>query len=81
MKRSIVVLAAFLLAAFAATQSARAGYQEAPELAAQVQAGSLPPLAERLPTTPFVDPLDRPWESIGGYGGQLRCLPRAIRLG
>jgi peptide/nickel transport system substrate-binding protein len=43
-------------------------------LAAQVQAGSLPPLAERLPEPPFVDAMDRPWQATGKYGGQLRLL-------
>ncbi|MCG8351249.1 MAG: ABC transporter substrate-binding protein [Chloroflexales bacterium] len=42
------------------------GAQEAPQLAQLVQAGQLPPLAERLPKEPMVV---QPVESIGVYGG------------
>lgn len=42
---------------------------ESPMLADQVAAGSLPPLAERLPANPLVV---SPFESIGNYGGQWR---------
>ncbi len=46
-------------------------YNEAPMLAAQVQAGELPPVHERLPPEPVVvDPVD----SIGKYGGTWRML-------
>jgi peptide/nickel transport system substrate-binding protein len=46
---------------------------EAPDLAAMVKAGTLPPVAERLPEDPFVvDVID----GIGKYGGTWR---RAIR--
>lgn len=42
---------------------------EAPELAEQVEAGELPPVEERLPSTPLtVEPV----ESIGVYGGAWR---------
>ena len=51
-----------------------AAYQESPALAAQVEAGHLPPLAERLPDQPAVDPLDRPWQSEGRHGGRLTTL-------
>lgn len=78
MRRRLIALmalvTALVLASFAASPSALAGYLEAPELAAQVQAGSLPPLAERLPKTPFVDAMDQPWQATGKYGGQLRLL-------
>jgi peptide/nickel transport system substrate-binding protein len=44
-------------------------FQEAPTLAAQVAAGQLPPVAERLPSNPLVvDVVDE----IGVYGGTLR---------
>lgn len=42
---------------------------EAPALAEQVSAGSLPPLAERLPKNPAVV---TPLEQIGQYGGTFR---------
>ena len=78
MRRRLIALmalaTAMLLANLATGPAAQAGYLEAPELAAQVQAGSLPPLAERLPEAPFVDALDRPWQATGKYGGQLRLL-------
>ena len=42
-------------------------YGESPMWAQMVQAGQLPPVAERLPEEPWVIPTDR----IGKYGGQL----------
>jgi peptide/nickel transport system substrate-binding protein len=78
MRRRLIALmalvTALVLASFAASPSALAGYLEAPELAAQVQAGSLPSLTERLPEPPFVDAMDQPWQATGKYGGQLRLL-------
>ncbi len=44
-------------------------YSEAPTLAALVSAGSLPPVAERLPAEPLVQDVT---EAIGSYGGVLR---------
>lgn len=44
-------------------------FQEAPMLAELVAAGSLPPVAERLPVEPLVI---QPTEMIGQYGGTLR---------
>lgn len=44
-------------------------FQEAPVLADQVTAGTLPPLAERLPENPAVV---TPFEQTGAYGGTLR---------
>lgn len=41
---------------------------EVPSLQAQVDSGALPPMAERLPESPFVI---TPVESIGTYGGDL----------
>lgn len=48
---------------------AQAAPQEAPALAEAVAAGSLPPVAERLPINPMVV---EPFESVGQYGGDLR---------
>lgn len=48
-------------------------YQEAPMLAAMVEAGELPPVDERLPLNPRVL---KPYDSIGMYGGAWR---RAFR--
>lgn len=44
-------------------------YQEAPILAEQVAAGTLPPVEERLPQNPLVIAVD---QEIGEYGGALR---------
>lgn len=44
-------------------------YKEAPALAEQVAAGSLPPVAERLPENPVVT---SPVESVGKYGGTIQ---------
>jgi peptide/nickel transport system substrate-binding protein len=46
-----------------------AGAKEAPQLAEQVAAGKLPPLAERLPEKPLVV---QPVERAGVYGGEWR---------
>jgi peptide/nickel transport system substrate-binding protein len=48
---------------------AQAQYHEAPMLAAMVEAGDLPPVAERLPAEPLVVEVA---EEIGSYGGTLR---------
>jgi peptide/nickel transport system substrate-binding protein len=45
------------------------GYFEAPMLAEQVAAGTLPPVDQRLPEVPVVV---QPLESVGTYGGQWR---------
>lgn len=60
---------ALVVAAIAATSAMAEGYTQAPDLAAQVEAGTLPPLAERLPETPLVL---EPLEEIGSYGGTWR---------
>lgn len=44
---------------------------EVPSLAEAVAAGTLPPVAQRLPETPYVDPLDRPGQEPGRHGGTL----------
>lgn len=43
-------------------------YNEAPELAAAVAAGTLPPVSERLPDRPEVF---APFDGIGKYGDKL----------
>ncbi len=60
-------LGALGLAALLGAGSASAG--EAPELAARVKAGDLPPLNERLPEIPLMLPVV---DQIGEYGGTLR---------
>jgi peptide/nickel transport system substrate-binding protein len=58
---------------------ARADYKESPVLAEQVAAGTLPPVAQRLPATPYVDPMNQPWQEVGQYGGRLRMLMAKVR--
>jgi ABC-type transport system substrate-binding protein len=53
-------------------------FNEAPEFASMVRAGSLPPVDERLPTEPLVL---EPVESIGTYGGTLNQLSRSSSFG
>lgn len=43
-------------------------YKEAPDLAAKVESGELPPAEERLPEEPYVEQV----ESVGTYGGTIR---------
>ncbi|WP_170241046.1 ABC transporter substrate-binding protein [Rhodoligotrophos appendicifer] len=65
-KRSLLVAFAGMLAASSAWA---ADYKQAPMLDAQVTAGTLPPVAERLPKTPRVI---EPVEKVGKYGGTWR---------
>ncbi len=51
-------------------------YQESPLLARRVEAGELPPVAERLPANPLVM---IPWEKPGRYGGKLRYTEYTTR--
>jgi peptide/nickel transport system substrate-binding protein len=60
-------------ATLAPTLPPPAKYKEAPELAALVEKGQLPPVEERLPENPKVV---QPAESIGQYGGVLRRLAK-----
>lgn len=55
--------------AVAAQTPTVAGVAEAPMLKALVDAGTLPPLAERIPANPAVV---TPLESVGTYGGTIR---------
>lgn len=64
------VLSVVAIAMLASTWAGAAfGFQEAPALKALVDAGSLPPVEERLPTNPLVL---TPLESVGTYGGTWR---------
>jgi len=83
MTRRLFLLLSLLTVTLMAAAPARAAYQEAPSLAAEVAAGKLPPLAERLPETPSVVRFDRPGQVPGQYGGTLRMLmahPRDVRM-
>jgi peptide/nickel transport system substrate-binding protein len=57
--------------------------EEPPSLAADVAAGRLPPLAQRLPRVPLVFNAPRSDWTLGRYGGELRTLmakDRDIRM-
>ncbi|WP_367988872.1 ABC transporter substrate-binding protein [Vibrio sp. NTOU-M3] len=53
-------------------------YSEAPALKQQVEAGQLPPVAERLPENPLVV---EPFESVGQYGGTLNLVGKVVDNG
>lgn len=71
MKRALPGLAGLILT-FGLAAPALA-YQEAPQLDAQVKAGKLPPVDQRLPKDPEVV---KPFQSVGTYGGVLRTAIR-----
>lgn len=50
-------------------------FHEAPSLQKRVSAGQLPPVAERLPTRPYVLPHN--WVRTGTYGGGMRLITRS----
>ena len=54
--------------------AAESPFVEPPMLAGQVRVGLLPPVAQRLPEVPAVDAMDRPWQTPGRHGGELRTL-------
>ncbi len=61
--QAVLLVCAFF---FLAAGPVSAGYGEAPDLAAQVEAGELLPVEERIPKNPFVvEPVDE----VGQYGG------------
>jgi peptide/nickel transport system substrate-binding protein len=60
-----------------------AGAEEPPLLKEDVEAGRLPPMAQRLPRTPLVVDVDRSDWTIGRYGGDAHTLlakDRDIRM-
>jgi len=80
MRLRCALLFAFTLAVVGA---GAARGEEPPSLKADVEAGKLPPMAQRLPRTPLVVDITRPDWSIGRYGGELRTLlakDRDIRM-
>lgn len=68
-KLCLYIFAILLLVPVANPVKAQGMYHESPMLTAMVEAGELPPVEERLPTTPrVVDPL----KEVGQYGGTMR---------
>ena len=78
MKRlSLLIVLAMLLSLSAQASAETAQYQEAPMLAEQVAAGTLPAVADRLPETPKLsDEITDEYLTmeIGNYGGTLRLI-------
>lgn len=72
--RIVVLISAIILLASGVVSPSRAQdmkYTEAPQLAAQVASGKLPPVEKRLPDHPdVVTPIDK----VGTYGGTLQLL-------
>lgn len=66
--------AIWMTAAFAAPQAMALDMVETPALEAAVAAGTLPPVAERVPAQPSVVAMDLPWQEPGLPGGRLSIL-------
>lgn len=52
---------------------------ETPSLAPEVAAGRLPPVEQRLPASPAVAAMKRPWQTVGRHGGDLTTLMARAR--
>lgn len=76
MKYRLGALAMFCLVALApaAAQAQAVKYQETPALEADVKAGKLPPVEQRLPAQPAVAHFDGKEKVVGRHGGELRWL-------
>lgn len=81
MIRNIIALTMFVLSCVPARAQSPA-FIETPDLAAQVQAGALPPVFERLPDQPLIVKVMGNNTAPGQHGGVLRTLissPRDVR--
>lgn len=73
-RHALALLSATLLSRPALVMAQSAKIAEPDSLKAQVEAGTLPPMAERLPKVPRVVPLSGAELSPGRYGGTIRML-------
>lgn len=73
-RKLVVVLLTGVMCLVGVTSALAVTYKEAPELAARVAAGELPPVEERLPEEPLVV---KTVDKIGTYGGTLRLVTAA----
>jgi len=83
MARLRIALLLPFFAAAALPALAETAYLEPPAFVDEVAAGTLPPVAERLPATPSAAAFDRPGQVEGRYGGTMRMLmarARDVRL-
>jgi len=72
MRKIAPALLGAIIVAASATLALAGKYREAPELAALVKAGKLPPVQERLPKEPLVAEWSAKGGRIGKYGGVFR---------
>lgn len=70
---------ALILALLLAGPAAALTPVETPSLAAQVKAGALPPVAQRLPAEPLVVDMAARGRQAGRHGGEIRTLISAAR--
>ena len=73
MTKTIAGLFAVALA-WAAAPAVAMDYVDPPSLTAEIEAGALPPIAERLPESPRVVAMDGVRRVIGRHGGQWRFM-------
>lgn len=81
--RGLLAVLAMLAAATTFGARAETSFIEPPVFIADVKAGKLPPVAERLPALPSTAAFDRAGQVPGVYGGTLRMLmarQRDVRL-
>ena len=77
-KLSFLIVLAMVLAVIGPVSAQDEQYNEAPMLAAMVEAGELPPVADRLPANP---PVVEPVEQVGVYGGTWHLVDSDDTLG
>ncbi|MGE5147704.1 MAG: ABC transporter substrate-binding protein, partial [Candidatus Eiseniibacteriota bacterium] len=73
-RHMIAPLAVIALVTAAAWPAAALELKETPSLAADVAAGKLPPVAQRVPENPSIVEFDNPWQQPGEPGGTLRII-------
>ena len=75
----ISILISIVLGSFSMVPVRALELIETPILAEQVNTGTLPSIAERLPMVPLIVTLNRPYQSLGHHGGTLRLLMAKAR--
>lgn len=73
------MLAAAFGAALLLTPAGAGAYIETPMLEAQVKDGKLPPVDQRVPANPLVEPMTDTGRTVGKHGGDLRVLMAGAR--
>ena len=70
----LVAMAAIIIGALSATSANARDLIETPSLAAAVKAGTLPPIADRVPLEPRVIDLEKMGREPGRHGGHIRTI-------